>query len=171
MINLRKTLSLTHQLFEQNHIKHALIGGFALSTYGIHRATFDIDLIVEAEKKDIIKKLMLENGFILRFESSEVLQYTGVGFVDILLASRPLSLKMLENSTLNNELQINILKPEDIIGLKIQAYKNDSSRELQDKADIQNLLKLPQIDIEKVKSYAELFGEWSIIQKLMSKRI
>ena len=63
-------------------------------------------------------------------------------------------------------MNIYILKAEDIIGLKIQAYKNDGSRELQDKADIQKLLALPNLDLETIKTYADLFGEWSVIEKL-----
>ena len=63
-------------------------------------------------------------------------------------------------------MNIYILKAEDIIGLKIQAYKNDGSRELQDKADIQKLLALPNLDLETIKKYADLFGEWSVIEKL-----
>lgn len=54
----------------------------------------------------------------------------------------------------------------DIIGLKIQAYKNDASRELQDKADIQKLLAWPKINLVEVKKYADLFCEWPVIEKL-----
>ena len=63
-------------------------------------------------------------------------------------------------------MNIYILKAEDIIGLKIQAYKNDGSRELQDKADIQKLLALPNLDLDTIKKYADLFDEWSVIEKL-----
>lgn len=70
------------------------------------------------------------------------------------------------SSLKNAELGIEVLKAEDLIGLKIQAYKNDSSRELQDKADIQKLLKLDGLDLLRIKKYADLFNEWSVIEKL-----
>ena len=102
----------------------------------------------------------------LKFESNEVLQFTGPGFLDVLLANRPISQEMLTKAGHDSNLDIHILRAEDLIGLKIQAYKNDPSRELQDKADIQNLLKLQHLDIKIIKKYADLFDEWSAIEKI-----
>lgn len=102
----------------------------------------------------------------MKHESDEVLQFTGPGFVDVLLANRPLSQDMLKKARQNQELGVYVVRPEDIIGLKVQAYKNDPSRELQDKADIQKLLDLPDLDLDLVKKYADLFQEWPTIEKL-----
>ncbi len=166
MINLRKTLSETHSLLKEQNIAHALIGGFALAVYGQHRATVDIDFLADGEKKELIKKSFHAKGYNLKFESDEVLQFSGPGFVDVLLANRPLSQEMLKSAIQNQELGIYVVRPEDIIGLKIQAYKNDPTRELQDKADIQKLLHLPNLDLALVKKYADLFQEWPAIEKL-----
>lgn len=58
----------------------------------------------------------------------------------------------------------------DLIGLKIQAYKNDPSRELQDKADIQFLFQNNQsLDLIKIEKYAKLFNQWESILELKSK--
>jgi hypothetical protein len=166
VINLRKTLTDAHTVLQKAGVTHALIGGFALALYGQHRATADIDFLADGSKKEIIKKSLIEHGFNLIHETNEVLQFTGIGYLDILLANRPLSLEMLKNSIVNNDLKVSILQPEDLIGLKIQAYKNDSSRTLQDKADIQKLLELENINLDKVKKYADLFNEWAEIEKL-----
>ncbi|MNL22417.1 hypothetical protein D3C87_1437650 [compost metagenome] len=166
VINLRKTLSEAHLILEQQGIAHALIGGFALASYGQHRATIDIDFLADGSKKDLIKSSLLGKGFVLKHESAEVLQFSGIGFLDIVLANRPLSQEMLKQAVKNAELGVYVLRPEDIVGLKIQAYKNDASRELQDKADIQKLLMLPNIDLVLIKKYADLFQEWSEIEKL-----
>ena len=166
MINLRKTLNDAHSVLQQAGIAHALIGGFALAAYGQHRATADIDLLADGTKKEIIKTELIQKGFVLKHETAEVLQFSGLGFLDVILANRPLSQEMLKRAQLNYELNIYILKAEDIIGLKIQSYKNDKSRELQDKADIQKLLVLPGINLEDIKKYADLFGEWPVIEKL-----
>jgi len=170
VINLRKTLNEVHTILEQQGIAHALIGGFALAVYGQHRATIDIDLLADGTKKDLIKSSLLAQGYTIKYESAEVLQFSGTGFVDIILANRPLSQEMLKNANANAELGIYVVKPEDIIALKIQAYKNDSSRELQDKADIQKLLQLPNLDLTLVKKYADLFQEWSEIEKLRGSK-
>ncbi|MEK6773134.1 MAG: hypothetical protein AABY64_04270 [Bdellovibrionota bacterium] len=166
MINLRKTLTQAHDILEKNNISHALIGGFALATYGLHRATSDVDFLADGAKKNLIKTSLISSGFSLKHESDEVLQFSGPGFLDILLANRPLSLEMLKQAIKNSALGVHVLKAEDIIGLKIQAYKNDPTRELQDKADIQKLLQVPNVDLSLIKKYADLFNEWEIIKQL-----
>lgn len=166
MINLRKTLNDAHSILHKQGIAHALIGGFALAVYGQHRATIDIDFLADGTKKESIKNAFLGNGYLLKYESDEVLQFTGPGFIDILLANRPLSQEMLKQANENAELGVYVVRPEDIIGLKIQAYKNDPSREFQDKADIQKLLQLSGLDLELVKKYSDLFHEWPTIEKL-----
>ena len=171
MIDLRKTLLDVHSILSHEGISHALIGGFALAVYGYHRATIDIDFLADGSKKDLIKKILSTKGFILKHESEEVLQFTGTGFVDIVLANRPLSKAMLTQAIHNKELGVHVLLAEDIIGLKIQAYKNDSTRCLQDKADIQKLLLLSNLDLVLVKKYAELFNEWDEIVKLGNLKI
>lgn len=169
MINLRKTLADAHSILEAEGVAHALIGGFALAVYGNHRATADIDFLADGTKKDLIKNAFLSGGYKLQHESVEVLQFTGPGFIDILLANRPLSQEMLKRALLNNSLGVYVLKAEDLIGLKIQAYKNDGSRELQDKADIQKLLTLSGLDEDMIKKYADLFSEWDVIKKLKDR--
>lgn len=169
MIDLRKTLLLSHQILQKAKISHALIGGFALAIYGQQRATSDIDLLADGDKKELIKSEFLSSGFQIVHESAEVLQFSGPGFVDILLANRPLSKEMLSRAQINSQLQVSVLDAEDIIGLKIQAYVNDSSREHQDKADIQGLLQLPKIDLVRIKKYADLFNQGEEIEKLRQK--
>jgi hypothetical protein len=60
-------------------------------------------------------------------ETTEVLQFSGVGLVDILLAKRPISQKMLFEANEEGPEGLRYSTSEDLIGLKIQAYVNDSS--------------------------------------------
>ena len=166
MINLRKPLELAKHSLEEAKIDFALIGGFALGAHGIHRATKDIDLLVDGRCKGDVKKLLTQKGFQLVFESDEVLQFDGVGLLDIVLANRPLSLEMIQEAPAKNLFGVPVVAPEGIIGLKIQAYKNDPSRKLRDLADIQELLCTCDVDLEKAKQYADLFDEWAEIEKL-----
>jgi len=167
MFNLRKTLQLVIKSLGEKKIKFALIGGFALGAHGIHRATKDIDILIDGSQKDLVKELLIKNGFRLLFESTEVMQFDGPGFLDILLANRPLSLDMLKSASKSELFDINVVSAEGIIGLKIQAYINDKSRRLQDLADIQALLKVQGLNIKKVKQYADLFDEWKTIEELL----
>ena len=167
MIDLRKTLLTASESLRNAGVSHALIGGFAMAIYGHHRATVDVDFLADGAKKELIKATLLKMGFNLKFESSEVLQFDGVGLLDILLANRPVSLEMLKEAKQNSQIGVYVLRPEDIIGLKIQAYKNDSTRMLKDQADIQMLLGSPTIDLKLVKRYADLFSEWPTIEKIL----
>ena len=169
-MNLRQTLKLAHTLLSDANIDHALIGGLALATYGSTRATVDLDLLIHESDALKAKELLLKNGFTIDHESPEVIQFKGMGYVDLLLARRPISQKMLFEAHKSGPEGIKVLKPEDIIGLKIQAYKNNSKRELQDKADIQFLIESDdKLDWERIKSYADLFDEWEVISELKAK--
>jgi hypothetical protein len=169
-MNLKATLKLAHSILEQHGIDHALIGGLALACYGSTRATIDVDLLIHEEHRETVKELLGKQGFNLVHEGQEVLQFSGIGYVDVLLARRPLSQKMLFNANTEGPEGIHYLKTEDLIGLKIQAYVNDPSRELQDKADIQFLMEaVENIDWEKLKSYADLFHQWEALNEIKSK--
>lgn len=169
-MNLRATLKLAHEILNQEKIEHALIGGLALACYGSTRATVDLDLLIHEEHKEKVKSLFKQHGFNLINESAEVLQFSGIGYVDILLARRPVSQKILNEAKSGGPENIKFVKAEDLIGLKIQAYNNDPTRELQDKADIQFLFEnVENLDLERIKSYADLFGQWNAINEIKNK--
>lgn len=168
-MDLRQTLILTHTILKQNNIPHAMIGGMALACYGIFRATMDLDILIHEEDQNIVKEILNKNSFNLINETNEFMQFSGIGNLDVLIARRPLSKDMLTHANLNGPEGIPFVRLEDLIGLKIQAYKNDPSRALQDKADIQELLKSKtNYDISKIKSYADLFNAWEEIKELMN---
>lgn len=155
------------QNLKSAQISHALTGGFALALYGINRATADIDLLADGKRKNDIIAILENAGFKLFHETPEVLQFEGVGSLDIILANRPISQKMLEMAKEADQVGVRVLCPEDIIGLKIQAYKNDNLRRLQDQADIQAIiLKNKTLDWKRIKQYADLFGEWKTLLDL-----
>jgi len=169
-MDLKETLKQIHTLFSENSIDHALIGGLGLACYGSTRATMDMDLLVHEDNRNQIKELLTQNSFNLVNESEEVLQFSGSGYVDILLARRPLTQKMLKKAHENGPEGMRFVRIEDLIGLKIQAYKNDKTREFQDKADIQYLIKVEKnINWNLVKKYADLFGEWRVIDEIRKK--
>jgi hypothetical protein len=169
-MDLRSTLKFVHNLLSDNSIDHALIGGLGLACYGSTRATVDMDLLVYEEDKSQIEELLLKNGFSLENKSEEVLQFAGMGYVDLLIARRPISREILKFSNKNGPEGINFARAEDLIGLKIQAYKNDETREFQDKADIQFLItSQDELDWELIKKYANLFDEWEVIDEIRKK--
>lgn len=67
-------------------------------------------------------------------------------------------MEMLENAeektAFNNTLKIKVVRPDDLIGLKLQAIKNNPERNEQDTADIEMLISIHGKDID-----------WSLIKK------
>jgi hypothetical protein len=168
MIQLRKTLTTARDLLSRENIDYALIGGFALGAHGIHRATKDIDLLVDGVYATKVKVLFTDCGFNIFNETKELIQMDGPGYLDIVFANRPQSLEMLKNARNGVHLAgVPVVSRESLIGLKIQAYKNEPRRELQDKADIQALLRQDGIDLKQVKLFADLFDAWKEIEDLL----
>lgn len=169
-MDLRETLKFVHELFVKEEIEHALIGGLGLACYGSPRATIDLDLLIHENDKEKGRKILKQNGFYLVHESQEVLQFSGLGHVDLLMARRPISKEILKFSNTGGPEGIKFVRAEDLIGLKIQAYKNDPSREFQDKADIQFLIETQgNLDWGLIKKYADLFDEWGAINDIKKK--
>ena len=168
---------ITHH-FVKDNLKYAVIGGFALESAGVVRATMDIDLLVLADNKSRIKSIMIANDYELVFESEEVITFIGsddsLGRVDFLLAHRKYTLAMLERaqkrSVLQGSTEIYVVEPEDLIGLKIQAMANDRDRYYQDMADIQMIIKNKYeiLNFNRIKEYFELFDKLDDYNKLIS---
>jgi hypothetical protein len=170
MQSLIKTLELAQTALDAAGVSYALIGGMALSGHGVHRTTMDVDLLVDGGKRDIAKTALTEKGFQLVVETEEVLHFSGVGKLDLLLANRAPTQRMLERAETLPRLKIRCVRTEDLIGLKIQAYVNDRDREPQDKADIIALIRSNrELDWGLIKQYADTFNEWPTIDAVRSR--
>lgn len=170
-MDVAESLIWSHQVLTQLKVPHALIGGMALSEYGYGRGTQDVDWLIPEEKiQDVLTHFQSE-GFTVFHQSENVLQFTGKAEVDFLIARRPVSRSMLENARYSESLDLPVILPEDLIGLKIQAYSGNPTRKSKELSDIQELAeRLPNLDWEKVKFYADHFDEWptlELIQKAL----
>jgi hypothetical protein len=97
------------------------------------------------------------------------------GKLDFLHAIRPASLSMLDRAAhktiFDGEQTIPVVLPEDLIGLKVQAINNDSSRAPLDMADIEALMNIfgAKLDWKRIEDYFELFDMREIAAKLRKK--
>ena len=166
------------QKFEDEKIHYALIGGFALHVAGFTRATKDIDFMVEAQDLFKVKNIMEKLGYELVNETTEFSNYWHpmgpLGCVDYLHAHREYSRKMLKRAkkhTILKSLQIPVLIPEDIIGLKIQAIVSNPKRYSQDMADIEYLLKenAGRLNLDMVREYFELFERGKELDEILKR--
>ncbi len=153
--------------FEKENVRYALIGGFALGALGVPRSTVDIDFLIHRDDLSRVDKIMKKNNYECVFKSENVSQYIShikiFGEVDFLHAFRKISVGMLERAIekdiFGGELKIKILRPEDIIGLKVQAIINNADRATREYADIESLLGYYRnnLDWDLIEEYFSIF--------------
>ena len=166
-MDFKKVIESIVREFSDQQIDFALVGGLAVSLYVQPRATQDVDILLLFEDIKKARKIFLSMGYKVLFESTDIITFAsdkeGLGRVDVQLAHRKPSIEMLNRANvieLFPKIKIKVLKPSDIIGLKVQAYNNDPSRYHKDMADIQELSKLVEKkDLATVKDYFKMFGK------------
>jgi len=180
-MKLEHVLKMLMERFRAEGIDFALSGGLALSTMDVVRFTKDIDFIVYEEDKEAVESIMTELGYEKqKFSTDEIVSYWSAlkvfGQVDFLLARRKYTRAMMRNADLKpvfgGELQVNTVRPEDLIGLKVQAISNDpENRYLIDKPDIQRLLKLhrDKMDMELIREYFRVFEKEELLDEWLQE--
>jgi hypothetical protein len=176
-MDLKEVLKILIEKLQAENIDFVLIGGLALSTMNIFRFTKDLDFMVHEDSKETIHAIMTELGYAKQdFSSDEIVSYLSplnkFGQVDFLLARRKYSQAMMSRAenkpVFNDSFQVKTLRPEDIIGLKIQAIHNDpSNRYVVDAPDIQQLLTLQGgcMDMRLVREYFRLFEKENLLDE------
>ena len=175
-MDFKTVLSTLLKRFEERRVRYGLMGGFALGLWGVPRSTADLDFLVHREDLDVIDAVMRELGYELKFRSDNVSQYVAslkvFGELDFLHAFRKAGLEMLERAVekaiFGGELKIRVLRPEDLIGLKLQAIKNDPARKGQDVADIKALASAQRgnLDWALIAQYAEILEAGELLREL-----
>ncbi len=133
--------------FARHRIRHALIGGMAVVLLGGSRATRDLDFLVHADDLPAVDGIMARLGYRRTVRTDNFSHYEGrhgfQGAVDVQHAARPVSQAMLRRARVRKapglRRAVQVLQPEDLIGLKIQALANDPTRAARDRADIDEL--------------------------------
>ena len=158
--------------FSKNHIRCAVIGGFALHAAGFPRATKDIDFLVHVDDLPMVKNILIGLGYDIVHESSDVVNFWGklkeLGGIDFIVAHRKYALAMLQRAKpyeIIDGYTVQVAVPEDIIGLKLQAIANDPERASQDMADIEWLIKHHHKVLDR-KILEEYFGLFDRIEDL-----
>lgn len=151
-------------------VRHALIGGVAMTVHGLVRATKDIDYLMEGEREPDVHALFEALGFETLQRGRDVSSYLLARLrIDVLYARRPYSRAMLDHAiqATIDKTELFAVRPEDIIGLKLQALRNQPTR-VQDRADIVLLLRLhgAAMDAERLNAYARLLGMEVVLDEL-----
>lgn len=149
----------------------ALIGGLAVASHNVVRATQDVDLLVDADKADDIHAALLGLGYQCLHRSGEAGNYSRKDErVDFLYASRPIARRLLAGAAeLKTSLgELRVISTEGLIGFKLQGWVNDPGR-TRDMEDIRALLRVnrAQLDIEEVREYFQLFDRADLLDELL----
>lgn len=175
-MNFRATLQQLVRSFDDAGIGYALIGGYAVGLWGVARGTVDIDFLVVRDDLSRLDSIMTQCGFSLIHRSENVSQFASpAGGIDFLHAFRRHTEAMLgravERSIFAGEIQVRVLRPDDLIGMKVQAMANDPERTPLDRYDIEELMRLhgATLDWLLVEEYFELFEMQQLFAELRSK--
>lgn len=166
-MNFEKVFKLLIPEFEKAKIDFALIGGLGLHFSGVIRNTYDIDMMVLLAQANEIDEIMKRYGFDLLHKTQNVANYysdlEGLGQVDFLFAHRKYGLEMLNRAELVDffSFKVKVLKPEDLIGLKVQSCSNDPLRYFKDMSDIEELIVINKnsLNLKLVQEYFKLFNK------------
>jgi Uncharacterised nucleotidyltransferase len=175
-MDFKTVISSLLRRFGDHHIRYGLMGGFALGLWGAARATVDLDFLVRREDMEKVTLVMQELRYERKFQSENVSQFVSAlnlfGEVDFLHAFRQTSIEMLdravEKEIFGGEARIKVLLPEDLIGLKLQAIKNNPSRKEQDLADIELLVSAQKnsLDWALIESFAEILDARDLLKEI-----
>lgn len=146
-MDFKKLVLALAETFEKERIPYALVGAVALALYGIPRGTNDIDFLIRKEDAEQVRTLLERLGYSVIENQESFTQMapplSTMGYIDLLKASRDVTLAMLSrviSVPFVDGPSVNVVRPEDYIGLKLIAIKNNPERRPQDQADIQEVL-------------------------------
>lgn len=152
-------------------VPFALIGGLALASHKVVRATQDVDLLVDADRAGEADAALAKLGYRCIHGSEDAANYArGDERVDFLFARRPIARRLLQSSTLLTTTlgELRVVSAEGLIGFKLQALVNDPQR-TQDLEDIRALLRANRatLDIDEVRGYFHLFDREPLLDELL----
>jgi hypothetical protein len=164
-LDFAKVLRAVVAFFEEEGAAFAVIGAFGLHTYGLTRATLDLDFVadgaVQPRLVSFLESLGYETLYLSAGYSNHLNSNLEMGRLDFVYVTGETSRLLFESAKkrlLHGGISIPVPKPEHLAAMKIQAMKNDPGRTFQEMADLQFLMGLPDVDLLEVRSYFEKQG-------------
>ena len=151
--------------------RFALIGGLALASHKVIRATQDIDLLTDSEKAVDIERELIALGYRCLHRSADAGNYLrGDERVDFIYASRPAARGLLNDAaTVQTAFgEVRVVSIEGLIGLKLQGFVNNPRR-TQDLEDIKALVAANRqaLKMDEVREYFRLFDREALLEEIL----
>jgi predicted nucleotidyltransferase len=152
-------------------VKFALIGGLALASHRVVRATRDVDLLIDSKDADEVDLLLAKLGYQRLHRSADAANHLrGDERVDLLYASRAVARRLLTTAAERNTSfgLLRVVNAEGLIAFKLQGFVNNPRR-TQDLEDIRALLRANRdsLDMMQVREYFRLFDREPLLDQLL----
>lgn len=155
---------------EAKGLDFLVIGGLAINFYGYSRETADLDLLVDRERRDDWKEMLLEAGYSIEHDADNFLQLVPPGGrqwpIDLMFVSPntfgPMWQKSREVSIYGVCLRLPCL--EHLIALKLHALKNTRAhRFLKDFQDLEGMIRVNHLHLAASKT-RQLFLRYGALE-------
>lgn len=154
-------------------VEFALIGGLALASHKVVRATRDIDLLIDSSDADRVDQLLAGLAYRSVYRSADAANHLrGDERVDLLYANRPIARRLLRNAAERHTSfgDLRVISAEGLIAFKLQGLVNDPRR-TQDLEDIRALLRAngDSLNMPEVREYFALFQREGLLDELIAQ--
>lgn len=164
-MDFARVFDLVAAFLEARGSRVAVVGGLGLHGHGVTRATLDLDLVCDSEAQAALVTFMEAQGYETLHRSlgysNHLHRDPQMGRVDVVYVDAATARRLFPECSPLLELgsrRALVPRAEHLAAMKVQALKNDPTRELQDLADVQALLRLPGVDAAEVRGYFERAG-------------
>ncbi len=164
-MDFARVYALVAEFLEGRKARVAVVGGLGLHGHGITRATLDLDLVSEAGVQDPLVAFLEATGYETLHRSAGYSNHLhsdpALGRLHLVYVDADTARSLFAGCTSRLELgwrMALVPRAEHLAAMKVQAMKNDPTRELQDLADVQTLLRLPGVDAAEIRGYFERAG-------------
>jgi hypothetical protein len=147
---------------ESRALQFLVAGGHAVIAHGFPRSTFDLDLIIRRDQKDLWQQLLGELGYVLHHEGSAFIQFNASDSsafpVDLLLVGESTFEKLWTDAVTGSAWPgVKIISLLNLLALKCHAVKHGHpGRIVKDADDVIRLVQNNSLDIES-EELRELF--------------
>lgn len=174
-MDFARVYALVAGFLEARGSRVAVVGGLGLHGHGVTRATLDLDLVTEAAAQGPLVSFLEGHGYETLYRSAGYSNHlhrdAELGRLDLVYVDAatagPLFAGCAPRLELGSRTAL-VPRAEHLAAMKVQAIRNDPSRELQDLADVQALLRLPGVDAAEVRGYferARMLDRYDAIQR------
>lgn len=164
-MNFAKVLEDVGRFLDAQGFRYGVIGAFALQSYGLARATADLDFLVEESAQPALCAHLESLGYETIHRSAgysnHIHPLPTLGRLDFVYVGSNTAAQIFRDARWVELLPgrlVRVPRPEHLAAMKVLAMKNDPTRTLKEMADLEFLLSIPGIDEDEVRAYFERNG-------------